>query len=332
MKKRSILTIGIIVLIMSLAFAGCQTGPSTEVAEPTTINVATLAGPTGMGMSYLMTGDVELVDNLTAEYTVATSPDQVLPKIISGEYDIAAVPTNAASVLYNKTESGVQLAAVNTLGVLYILTGEGTTVESIADLEGQTLYASGQGSTVEYVLDYILEENGLTPGEDVTIEWVADHSELAAQVTSGAVTLAVLPQPFVTTVTMNNENVSIALDITEEWEAVADGTTLPMGCIVVNKEFAEENPEAVNAFLAAYEESVNMVNDDPDAAGEAIAEAGIIASAEMAAAAVPDCNIVYMSATDAQNDVESFYDILMGMDPTSIGGAKPDEGFYYQPE
>ena len=219
---------------------------ASEPAEKVDINLAALSGPTALGMLDLLekNDNGEAANNYNV--TIATAPDEVTGKIISGELDIAAVPTNVASTLYNKTEGQLQIAALNTMGVLYVLE-TGDTIQSVADLAGKTIYATGQGSTPEYALNLVLEKNGLTPGEDVEIVFAADNAEIAPLLASGEAQVALLPQPFVTSVLTQNENVRVALDLTEEWDKAVNGESgLTMGCVVVRKEFAEQNKEALD--------------------------------------------------------------------------------------
>ena len=223
----------------------------------------------------------------------------------------------------------MKLAAVNTLGVLYILEN-GDSVHSVADLKGKTLYATGQGSTPEYVLNAILEKNGLKVGEDVVIEYKAEHDELATLAASGEVTLAMLPEPNVTAAMAKNENLRIALDLTQQWESLELGT-LVQGCIVVRDGFLQENPQAVQTFLTEYAASVDYVNGDPAAAGELVASAGIMPQAALAAKAIPNCNIVCIQGDEMKAMASSTLQVLFDANPKSVGGAMPDDGFYYLP-
>ena len=267
----------------------------------------------------------------TYEFTVAGAPDEITGKVIQGEFDIAAVPTNVASVLYNKTGGNVQLAALNTLGVLYVVEN-GDTVHSMADLAGQTLYATGKGSTPEYALNYVLEANGLTPGQDLQVEYKTEHAELATLLASGQATLALLPQPFVTSVLTQNPDARVALDLTEEWNKASDGqSALTMGCIVVQKEFAQQHPEALQAFLEEYKASVDYVTDaeNLEEAAALTEQYGIIKAA-VAQQAIPECNIVFISGEEMKTMASGFYEVLLEADPTAVGGQLPGDDFYYE--
>ena len=297
-----------------------------EEPAPEVIRVGTLMGPTGMGMAKLMDDAVNGSTEETYEFTVASAPDQVASAVISGSVDIAAVPVNLASVLWNKTEGGVQVAAVNTLGVLYILEN-GDTIHSVADLAGQTLYATGQGATPEYVLNYLLTANGLDPETDLTIEYVAEHTELATKMAAGEVVLGMLPEPNVTAALTGNADLRIALDLTEEWDKVSD-STLIQGCIVVNREFAEQYPGAVDTFLEEYRASVDFVNENPEDASVLIESAGIVPKAAIALKALPNCNICLMTGDEMKTAVRQMLEVLYSADVTSVGGALPDEEFY----
>ncbi|MEG0378085.1 MAG: ABC transporter substrate-binding protein, partial [Eubacterium sp.] len=233
-----------------------------------------------------------------------------------------------ASTLYNKTEGAVILGAVNTLGTLSIVADESENITSMADLKGKTIYATGQGSTPEYVLNYLLEKNGLKPGTDITIEWLAEHSEAAAKLSSGEGTIAMLPQPFATTVIAKNPKVKVAVDMTKAWEAATDGTKLEMGCIVVNKEWAEKNKPVVKKFMDAYKKSVEDVNKADEQAAQYVVDAGIIPDVKLAQKAIPNCSIVFITPSDAKADLQSYFDVLAGFEPKSVGGKVPGEDFY----
>ena len=319
-------------LLLTAALSGCGTADNADNADNAAfsgcdINIAVMNGPTGVGAVGLM----EANDNGTTvnnySFTVAAANDDVIGGITSGEFDIAAVATNVAANLYNKTNGAVQICALNTYGVLYILEN-GDTVNSVSDLAGRTVYATGQGANPEYVLNYILTENGLTPGEDVTVEFM-DSAALTTQMTSGAVDLCMLPVPAATAVTMQNQSVRTALDLTEEWNKITDEGTLTMGSVVVRTEFAAENPEAVAAFLEDYAESIASVQSDIEHAALLCETYGIVPKAAIAARAIPDCNICCITGEDIRPAIEPYYNVLFAANPASIGGAVPNEDFYF---
>ena len=301
-----------------------------EPAEKIDISIAALKGPTALGMLKMMDDAANGTAANNYQFTLAGSPDEITGNIIQGEFDIAAVPTNLASVLYNKTEGQVQLVALNTLGVLYILE-TGDTIHSVEDLRGKTIYATGQGSTPEYALNYILEANGLTVGTDVQVEYRSEHAELAQLLAAGEAEIALLPQPFVTSAMAQNENLRVALDVTEEWEKATGGaSTLTMGCVVAQKSFIEEHPDAVAAFMEEYAASVEYTNN-PDTLADAAALSGeydIIASA-VAEQAIPECNIVFITGDEMKTKTQGFLEILLEANPDSVGGALPGDDFYY---
>lgn len=311
-----------------------ETQSQTETAsgEETAVNVMALKGPTAMGMVQLMdSAEAGSVNGNSYTFTIAASADEVTPKLVQGEADIAAVPANLASVLYNNTEGQVQVLAINTLGVLYIVEN-GDSVQSVSDLAGKTIYASGKGSTPEYALNYILSENGIDPETDVTIEWKSEHSECVAALASDENGIAMLPQPFVTTAQTQNENLRVALDLTEEWDALQADAEAPSalltGVVVVRTAFAEEHPEAVNAFLDSYKESVDYVNANvADAA--ALIEKYDIVTAAVAEKALPYCNITFIEGTEMQEKLSGYLNVLYEQNPTSVGGALPADDFYY---
>lgn len=302
------------------------------------VNVGALSGPAGIGMVGLMEQNEQNKSANIYEFTIAGAPDELSGKLISGELDIAAVPTNMAAMLYARTEGKVQIVSTTTLGVLYLLDrpleddaaedGEDGTAEitSIADLAGQTIYTTGQNATQEYVLKYLLQKNGVT---DTAIEFNAEHAELAARMLEGRVRLALLPQPFVTTVTMKDDTVNVALDITREWED-ATGTKLAMGAIVVRKEFLEKNSAALDKFLAEYAASVDTVNENVEEAAALCGKFEVIAE-DVAKNAIPSCNIICLTGSKMKESVSAYLEILFEAEPKSVGGALPDDAFYYIP-
>lgn len=299
-------------------------------AEQINVRIATLKGPTGMGMAKLMDDSANSLTTNKYEFTIASAPDEVTAAVVAGNVDIAAVPSNLAAALYKKTNGGVQVAAINTLGVLYVLEN-GNTINSIADLKGKTIVASGQAATPEYAIRYILEKNGIDPDKDVTIEYKAEHSELATLMTSGDVTIGLLPEPNVTAVLSGNKDVRIALNLTDEWNKVADdGSALIMGCVIVNKDFAEKNKAAVDAFLDEYKASVEYANADNQAAAQLIEKYGIVPKAAVAMKALPNCNIVYIDGDEMKTKLTGFFNVLFEANPKSVGGAVPDDNIFYK--
>lgn len=320
MRKKSVI---ILIIMMMVTMVACA--PEEKVA----MKVATLKGPTGMGMVQLMNQNEKSETAVDYDFTILAAPDEMIGKIISGDVDIAAVPTNLASVLYNKTEGEVQLAAVNTLGVLYVLEN-GEEIKSIKDLKGKKVIASGKGSTPDYIFQYLLRENGLEIGKDVEVDFKIQHADVTAMLAAGDVSVALLPQPFVTTALMKNENLNIAIDITEEWKNVMDNEgELAMGCIVVRKEYAEKNKEALDKFLDEYKKSVNWVNENEEESSDLIEKYDILPNATIAKQSLPYCNIVYIDAQESKGFLQNYFEILNEFDPKSIGGKLPDEAFYY---
>ena len=314
------------------AEAAAPVEESAEVNEGTEVNIAVLAGPTGIGAVSLMEGSDNGETVNTYNFTIASENSEVTAGLTNGSFDIAAVATNVAANLYNKTGGAIRICALNTYGVLYILEN-GTSVNSIQDLVGRTIYAVGQGANPEYVLEYILTRNGLTwsadgSDADVQIEFM-DSETLTAGMASGMYDLCMLPVPAVTSVEVQNSDVRTALNLTDEWNTVAEDGSLTMGCIVVRTEFAEQHPEAVAAFLTEYAASIASVTGDVSHASELCESYGIVPKAAIAAKAIPDCNLCCVTGADIQSVIEPYYQVLFNANPDSIGGAVPDEAFYY---
>ena len=333
MKKITRLLSLLICAALLFSFAACNSEQTNNevttnaaVTDSTPVNVAALKGPTGMGMSGL------IKENGQFKVSIAASPDEIAPLIMKKEADIVACPLNLASVLYKKTNGGVKMIAINTLGVLSILEN-GETVKTVEDLRGKKIGATGQGATPEYILNYILTSNGIDPEKDVEITYYQEHAELATMLLEGKVDIAMLPEPNVTTVLTKNPNIRTALNLTREWARATsqngNRTSLAQGCLVVRTEFLDEHPEAVKAFLSAYKESVSFTNQESQAASEVIASSGIIPNADIALKAIPNCNIVYIDSDNMVKIAKANFEVLYNANPASVGGAMPDDNFYY---
>lgn len=315
--------------------AAQETTPAPTPAERVTINVASLKGPTTMGLVKLMEDAKAGEGKQDYAVTMYGAPDEVVPLVVQGKVDVALIPSNLAAVLYNqtKTDAGpaVQVAAINTLGVLEVVEA-GDTVHSLVDLAGKTIFSTGKGTTPEYVLDYLLTKAGLNPDTDVTLEFRAEATEVAALVTATPGAVAVLPQPYVTVVTKQDPTVRSALSLTDEWVKVSPaGSQLITGVLVVRSAFAAEHPQAVADFLADYQASTSYTNDEPAAAAELVAAAGIVPAAPVAQAAIPACNITYIAGDEMKTALSSYLQVLFDAEPKSVGGTMPGDDFYYEP-
>lgn len=303
--------------VMLIGMAACSKNEKTGA----TVNIGVLKGPTGMGAAWLMDQNEQGLSANSYNFTIAGAPDVLTGQLISGDMDMAALPTNAISTLYNKTEGKITVLGVNALGVLYVLEN-GDRINSVADLEGKTILASGQGSTAEYVLNYILEQNGVS----AEIFWASEHSEAATLALSGEYDIVMLPEPFVTTVTTKNGSFRVALDLTREWEALGGGE-LTMGGIAVRTEFLEAHPDAVKAFVKEYANSVAFTNAQPADAAKLIAKYEIAAE-EIAKNAIPRCNIVWLHGENYKAKLENFLGVVYEANPAGIGGKMPGDDFY----
>ncbi|MBO5998659.1 MAG: ABC transporter substrate-binding protein [Lachnospiraceae bacterium] len=300
--------------------------------EKQTVRIMALKGPTAMGMVKLMDeASSDVYDDADYQFSIVGAVDEVPPAIVKGETDIAAVPANLAAVLYNNTEGAVEVLAVNTLGVLYIVEN-GDSVSSVEDLRGKTIYASGKGATPEYGLNYILNGYGIDPETDVTIEWKSEHAECLAAILADEGGIAMLPQPFVTTAQMQNEGIRTALDLTAEWDALQEGkdnaSSMLTGVVIARRAFVEENPEAVSAFMDRYAASVSFVNENNDEAAALVGGFEIVPEA-VAKKALPACNIVFIEGEELKQKLGGYLEVLMEQNPQAVGGALPAEDFYY---
>lgn len=309
---------------------------ATPTAEPTPeagvkVNLAVLPGPTGVGAAKLIYDSEAGETGNDYNVTVAADNQQVTAGLLNGDFDIAALATNVASNLYHKSEGAIQIACINTLGTLYIL-GKGVddTLNSMADLKGRTIYAFGQGANPEYVLRYLLRENGLDMDKDVTVEWQT-LEEVTATMLTGKGELCMLPVPGATVLSAKSEgNIQPVFDLSEEWETVTEGGRLAMGCIAVRTTFAEEHPEAVQAFLNEYARSIDYVRTNYDGpAAQMVADAGLVPSVEIAAKAIPQSSLIYLDGEDMRNAIQDYFFALAEIDPAAIGGSVPDDAFYF---
>ena len=320
--------------IMAVVLAAGMLSAPVSAQEEQAVRVTALKGPTAMGLVKMMDEAGYGTDEAAGyQFEIAAAPDVVAPLLAKGETDIAAVPANLASVLYNNTKGGVRVIAINTLGVLYIVDTSGS-VSSVSDLKGRTIYASGKGSTPEYALNYILSGNGIDPDADVQIEWKSEHAECLAALLEDPDGIAMLPQPFVTTAMMKDDSIQVVLDLSEEWDKLQEGSENPSGMItgvaVVRTAFAEENPEAVTAFLEAYADSVAYVNEDTAGAAALVGAYDIVPQA-VAEKALPACNITLITGQEMADKLAGYLQVLFDANPESVGGALPEEDFFFIP-
>lgn len=342
MKKKVFAVMMGIVLCAAL-FMGCgkaadgvseapgEAADSMSETPDVNVRVGSLKGPTSMGLVYLMSQSEAGGAEGNYTFTMAAAADELLPKMVSGELDIALVPANVASVLYHKTESGISVIDINTLGVLYMVSGDAS-IQTMGDLKDKTVYLTGKGTTPDYVLQYLLTENGLTT-DDVTLEYKSEATEVAAVLKENPSSIGVLPQPFVTAACMQNEALSIVMDLTAEWSALQGegGSSLVTGVTVVRNDFLAQNPEAVGKFMEEHKASAAYANDNVEAAAELVASYGIVEKAPVAAKAMPYCNITYIDGADMQAALSGYLEVLYEKDASSVGGSLPADDFYYIP-
>lgn len=315
---------------VSSASATAEPTAAPEAEAPmTTFRIAGLKGPTTMGMVKLMSDAEAGETHQDYQVTMYGAADEVVPLLVKGDIDLAAIPANLAANLYNQTEGKVQVAAINTLGVLYVVT-TGDDVKSVEDLKGKTVYSTGKGTTPEYVLNYILKENGIDPEKDLTVEYKSEATEVAAALQAadeGAI--AVLPQPYVTAAQSQIEGLNVALNLTEEWNKVSTDSDLVTGVLVASTEFIEQNEAAFEEFLKDYQASIEWVNSNTADAAELVANYGIVAKAPLAQKALPACNITYVDGAEMKTKLSGYLQVLFDQNPKAVGGAMPGDDFYY---
>ena len=313
--------------------------PSLADDEKPAIRLAVLSGPTGVGAAKLL----DLADygplpdwydytplRASYDYAIYTDNSELVAGLNTGEIDIATMASNVAVNLYNKTDGGVKIIAAGTLGVLHILEGNGgDSIHSVEDLRGKTVWSAGQGANPEYILRHLLQQSGLEVGADVEVVF-ADAGEISAKLLSGDIEYAMLPVPAATAAIAKGEGkVRAAIDVTEAWDELQSGGQVIMTAVVARTEFVESYPELVDAFLADYEESINFVNHNIDAAAELVAGYGITPSAAIAKQAIPQCHLVFLSGSDMVSAMSDYFLTLYAIDPASLGGSVPDDGIYY---
>lgn len=336
MHRRRFLSVTAIVCALScvLALFGCSGQTPSEdsssqaaAAEPVTVRVGSLSGPTTIGMvSFMDKADAGETNN-TYEFTVSGAADEIVPSLIKGDLDIALVPANVAATVYNKTDGGVSVIDINTLGVLYVVTGDDS-IKTFDDLAGKTIYMTGRGQTPEYVMNFLLDQAGIK--DQVTIEYKSEAAEVVSALAADPNATAVLPQPYATVAQSRVEGLQAVIDLNDVWDNYAgDGSRLVTGVTVVRNEFLEEHPEAVQEFLDGQAASVDTVNGDPTAAADLVVKRGIIDNAQVAAKAIPECSLVCLTGTEMQDALSGYLQVLYDADPTSVGGTLPGDDFYW---
>lgn len=325
----------LLALTMALSLTACGTQANTEPEQPddtptpAEVNLYVLSGPTGIGaMNLWAAADAGETQN-TYHITMPGANDEVVAAISNGDADIAAVATNLAATLYNKTSGGVTVLAVNTLGVLSLL-GNGQEAASIADLAGKTIYAPGQGANPEYILRYVLSGNGLDPDKDVTIQFVGEGSELLTVWQTDPEAVIMAPQPVATSILMQNENARTLFNMTDEWDKVSGGdSTLMMGCVIVRNAFLQENPGAVELFLQEYAASIEKAQSDVEGTAALCEQYGLIPKAALAQKAIPSCGLTFVTGAEMKSALSGYLQVMLDADPKSVGGAMPGDDFYY---
>lgn len=325
----------LLALTLALSLTACGTQANTEPEQPddtpapAEVNLYVLSGPTGIGaMNLWAAADAGETQN-TYHITMPGANDEVVAAISNGDADIAAVATNLAATLYNKTSGGVTVLAVNTLGVLSLL-GNGQEVATIADLAGKTIYAPGQGANPEYILRYVLTGNGLDPDKDVTIQFVGEGSELLTVWQTDPEAIIMAPQPVATSILMQNENAVTIFNMTDEWDKVSGGdSTLMMGCVIVRNEFLQENPGAVALFLQEYAASIEKAQSDVEGTAALCEQYGLIPKAALAKAAIPSCGLTFVTGAEMKSALSGYLQVMFDADLKSVGGAMPGDDFYY---
>ena len=335
-KVRAIVSL-LLALTLALSLSACGGQANSEPEQPETqeeltaaeINLYVLSGPTGIGAMNLWAASDAGETKNTYHITMPGANDEVVAALSKGDADIAAVATNLAATLYNKTDGGVTVLAVNTLGVLSMLSN-GQEAAAVSDLKGKTIYAPGQGANPEYILRYVLTGNGLDPDKDVTLQFVGEGSELLTVWQSDPEAIILAPQPVATSILMQNENAKTLFDMTEEWDKIAGGdSTLMMGCVIVRNEFLQANPGAVELFLQEYAASIEKTRSDVEGTAVLCEQYGLIPKAALAQKAIPSCGLTFVTGAEMKTGLSGYLQVMFDANPKSVGGALPGDNFYY---
>lgn len=305
---------------------------TSQNTDGTVVRVASLKGPTSLGLLFLMDKAEKGETSNAYEFQMATGADEILPLMVKGDLDIALIPANVASILYHKTQGGVEVIDINTLGVLYMVSGENDLAD-LTDLKGKTIYLTGKGTTPDYVLQYLLTANGMSV-DDVTLEYKSEATEVASVLAEDPTAIGLLPQPFVTAACMQNDALKVIFDLNEEWNKIqgVSGSSMVTGVTVVRKEFLAEHEDAVKSFMEEHKASAEAINADPVTGAALAVEAQIVAKEPIAQQAIPGCNITYMDKADMKQALSGYLDVLFHQDSQSIGGGLPESDFYYDAE
>ena len=335
-KVRAIVSL-LLALTLALSLTACGGQANSEPEQPETqeeltaaeINLYVLSVPTGIGAMNLWAASDAGETKNTYHITMPGANDEVVAALSKGDADIAAVATNLAATLYNKTSGGVTVLAVNTLGVLSMLSN-GQEAAAVSDLKGKTIYAPGQGANPEYILRYVLTGNGLDPDKDVTLRFVGEGSELLTVWQSDPEAVILAPQPVATSILMQNENAKTLFDMTEEWDKIAGGdSTLMMGCVIVRNEFLQAHPGAVELFLQEYAASIEKAQFDVEGTAALCEQYGLIPKAALAQKAIPSCGLTFVTGAEMKTGLSGYLQVMFDANPKSVGGALPGDNFYY---
>lgn len=330
-NKRIVSSVAILLILamvmgsLAASLTGCGKADESAGLSSTTIRVAALKGPTTIGLVNLIDAAAGGESDVNYEFTMYTAGSDVMAAMVSGDIDIGLVPANVAAVADNKVEGGVSVIDINTLGVLYCITGD-ESISSIADLAGKTVYTTGQGATPEYTIRYLLEQNGIT---DCNLEFKSEATEVAALLANDASAIAILPQPFVTAALAQNENLAVAFSLDDEWALVNTDCRIVTGVTIVRNAFLNENKSAVDTFLKEHEASAAKVSEDLETTAKLVVEQGIIAKEPIAMKAIPNCNVTCIYGDTMKDTLSGYLEILFNQDPKAVGGSLPEDSFYY---
>jgi NitT/TauT family transport system substrate-binding protein len=242
-----------ILILLSLAFLLFACG---SPAEPATLKIAVLPIIDALPMYVAQQEGLFIKHGVSVEFVpVASAPerDQILA---AGQAD-GTINETLAVILFNKDSAQMQvvryaLRPTEGHGHFFVIASGQSGITDVDGLKGIEIGVS-QGTVIEYVTERILQAQGFLPDEikTVAVPKIPDRMALLA---SGELKAGVMPDPLA------------SLVVAQGGVIVADDSTYPeygFSVISFRKAVIDENPKAVEGFLAAIEEATALVNADP---------------------------------------------------------------------
>ena len=294
------------------------------------IHIAAMNGPTLMGLGHLYNAENGKADSKYT-FTKEGTPDAVVAGLANKTFDAACLPANTAAIVFNTDSIDIQVAAISMLGVLYVVQKAGTPViANLADLSGQTVYLTSQGSTPDVAFRYLLAQNNIN---NVKLEFETEGSIIAAGIktANSKYDYALLPQPAATVASSGPGAATEAIHLSGEWKKFHPESDIITAVLVVRTAYIKNNRAAFEKFLEDYRKSVEFVTDarNLDISAGYVVDMGIVPALPLAKAALLKCGITFIRAEEMRTSLSQFYQVLYDQNPRSIGGKIPSQKFYY---